>query len=627
MRTPSAAGSPFATGEPVRLRVRNTVEGTVSEHEVGPRALRLGRDAVCEIRLPSRFVSGQAAVVGRVDGTLTLRRIGQSVVTINGIAAPAGRQIELSVGDTIELTGQFVVHVVDDANPAQPVPQVPWRDAARRLKSRLHREFVEREKRDPVGRWDEARARQEIRKLIEEALADPAAETRESVRALASEGVYTRVVVRATLGSDHLPPPPKDLRVPSLDAAIDAEVERILAAIRPQEKGAEARFDRRAAVRVETLILEGASRTDGVTVRYTAQCHLLREMDHLILGRGPLELLLGHRSVLEVMVVGCDDVYVETGAGLVRTGLYFPSTERLEHVVGKLLDPLGRRVNALTPLVDGRTDEGFRLNAVVAPVALTGPYLTVRRFPEKALTIKDLIDKGTLSDQAAQILCAFVRCRKNLVISGGTSSGKTTLLNALSAFIGIDERIVTVEDSHELRIQRPHVVGLESVPKTIEGQNEIPLRDLVINALRMRPDRIIVGECRGREAFDMVQAMSTGHDGSMTTLHANNAAEAVQRLESMILTAQDLPLVAVRRQIASAVHVIVQIGRDAAGRRRVRQVTEVLGVDPDTHEVDLRDLFRAEGVDGRLAATGNLPSFVGDLVTQGVLQIEHFFTE
>jgi pilus assembly protein CpaF len=281
---------------------------------------------------------------------------------------------------------------------------------------------------------------------------------------------------------------------------------------------------------------------------------------------------------------------------------------------------MGRRVDRSSPLVDGRLPAGYRLNAVIDPVAVAGPYLTIRKFPERPFTIDDLVSRGTLTGQAAVFLGACVRARKNVLVAGGTGSGKTTLLNILASFIGPRERVVTIEDAAELRLQQEHVVTLETRPPNLEGAGEIGIRDLVRNALRMRPDRIIVGECRGAEAVDMLQAMNTGHAGSMTTLHANTAAEAVRRLEVMVLSALAIPLVAAREQIAGALDLVVHIGRLPSGARRVLQVSEVVGTDPDTSDVQLTDIFRLQDEQGGLVLTGRLPSFAHELVQLGLLE-------
>jgi pilus assembly protein CpaF len=280
--------------------------------------------------------------------------------------------------------------------------------------------------------------------------------------------------------------------------------------------------------------------------------------------------------------------------------------------------------------VDARLKDGSRVNAVIAPLAVSGPTLTIRKFPERKLIVDDLITKGAMSRTAAEFLRATVLGRRNILISGGTGTGKTTLLNCLSDFIPDKERIVTVEDTAELQLAKEHVVRLETKSANIEGTGEYSIRDLVKNALRMRPDRIVVGECRGPEALDMLQAMNTGHDGSLTTIHANNANDVILRLEVLVQMAADLPVESIRHQIASAVDIIVQLKRLHDGRRCVSQITEVAGINPVTGKLEMRDLFlmeEPESPSAKLQPTGRLPTFIGELIASGMLDLKTFYAD
>jgi pilus assembly protein CpaF len=296
-------------------------------------------------------------------------------------------------------------------------------------------------------------------------------------------------------------------------------------------------------------------------------------------------------------------------------------------IIERIVTLAGRRIDKSSPLVDARLADGSRVNAVIAPLAVSGPCLTIRKFPARKLRVQDLIDRNSLTPAAAEFLRAAVLARKNVVVSGGTGTGKTTLLNCLSDYIPDKERIVTIEDTAELQLKKPHVVRMETKPANVEGKGAYTIRDLVKNSLRMRPDRIVVGECRGPEALDMLQAMNTGHDGSMTTLHANSAEDAILRLEVLVQTGADLPVLSIHRQIASAVDVIVQLHRLRSGRRVVSQLAEVVGVDPDTGRVRTRDLFVTppDQPDAPLAPTGSLPTFIGDLLTAGEMKLELFY--
>ncbi len=344
---------------------------------------------------------------------------------------------------------------------------------------------------------------------------------------------------------------------------------------------------------------------------------LVRDVEADVLGLGPLERMLEDDSVTEIMVNSFEQVYVERRGHLTLTSSRFTSEAHLRRIIERIVSKVGRRIDESSPLVDARLADGSRVNAVVPPLAVDGSSLTIRKFSRTPLTIANLIELGTMSDQMAQLLHACVQARLNILVSGGTGTGKTTLLNVLSRFIPSNERIVTIEDAVELHLQQPHVVRLESRPANIEGSGEITIRDLVRNSLRMRPDRIVVGECRGGEALDMLQAMNTGHDGSISTLHANSPRDAMSRLETLVLMAgMDLPLRAIREQAASAVDLIVQIQRLRDGTRRIVNVTEVMGMEGDT--VVLQDIFRFDfgaGVDehgqfrGQAVPTGIRPRF------------------
>ncbi len=307
---------------------------------------------------------------------------------------------------------------------------------------------------------------------------------------------------------------------------------------------------------------------------------LCEEIVSSIIGLGPLQALLDDQSVSEIMVNSSREVYVERRGKLERTPVRFADDREVLDMVDRIIAPLGRRLDEQSPMVDARLKDGSRLNAIIPPLALRGPTVTIRKFPTRPLGVSDLVDNQTLSQEMAIFLEDCVRSRVSVVVSGGTASGKTTLLNVLSSFIPADERIITIEDAAELRLQQDHVVALETRPVNLEGCGEVGIRQLVRNALRMRPDRIIIGEVRAGEALDMLQAMNTGHDGSLTTVHANGPREALSRIETMVLMAGvDLPLRAIREQIASAVQIIVQIARGKDGARRVMQIAEVQGLE------------------------------------------------
>ena len=352
---------------------------------------------------------------------------------------------------------------------------------------------------------------------------------------------------------------------------------------------------------------------------------LVEELISEILGLGPIEPLLKDSSVTEVMVNGPDSIYIERKCRLQKTDVRFRNTEHLMHIIDRIVTAVGRRVDESSPMVDARLADGSRVNVIIPPLSLTGPCVTIRKFSKDVLTVDKMIEFGSFDQRMAEFLEDCVKGRLNIVVSGGTGSGKTTLLNVLSSYVPATERIVTLEDSAELQLKQDHVVTLETRPPNIEGEGEVTMRDLVRNALRMRPDRIIVGECRTGEALDVLQAMNTGHDGSMTTAHANSARDALSRLETMVLmSGMELPLRAIRSQIASAVDIIVQIARLRDGSRKIINIAEVTGMEGDI--ITLQDLFYFEnhGVDqdgritGAFLTSGLRPLCTEKLAMNGV---------
>jgi len=357
--------------------------------------------------------------------------------------------------------------------------------------------------------------------------------------------------------------------------------------------------------------------SNKIQLNFTEQCALVEALVADMLGLGPLEPLLADETISDIMVNGPKQVYVERRGKLELTDATFRDEPHLMNVCTKIVTRIGRRVDELHPLVDARLPDGSRVNIIISPLALDGAMISIRKFSKKTITLDLMVANGSISPAMATVLKVAVRCRLNILISGGTGSGKTTLLNALSQMIDRTERTVTIEDAAELQLQQPHVGRLETRPANLEGTGEITMRDLLKNALRMRPDRIIIGECRGEEAFDMLQAMNTGHDGSMSTIHANNPRDALTRLENMIgMTAANLPSRAIRSQIASAVQLVCQVNRMRDGQRRVTHITEVVGMEGEvitTHDL-FTFKFQSEGSDGKLRgsfqSTGIRPFFL-----------------
>jgi pilus assembly protein CpaF len=356
----------------------------------------------------------------------------------------------------------------------------------------------------------------------------------------------------------------------------------------------------------------------------TLRKQIFRDVLDELLGYGPIQPLLDDPDITEVMVNGSSRVYIERDGKLIKTNVKFQDDAHVMRIIEKIILPLGRRIDVDNPTVDARLPDGSRVNAVIPPVAIDGPSITIRKFATEKLTIEQLVAFGSITKEMAEFVQACVVSRLNVVISGGTGSGKTTLLNILSGFIPDDERIVTIEDAAELRLHQDHIVRLETKPPNLDGSGSVHIRELVRNSLRMRPDRIVVGECRGGEALDMLQAMNTGHDGSLTTLHANSPRDALSRLETMaLMSGLGMPLRVIREQIASAVDVVIQQTRMKDGSRKVSSVSEVVGMEGDT--IVMTDIFKFEQMGigdngeilGELAATGMRPMFMNRLEAHG----------
>ncbi|MDI9493837.1 MAG: CpaF family protein [Bacillota bacterium] len=382
-------------------------------------------------------------------------------------------------------------------------------------------------------------------------------------------------------------------------------------------------------------IIHDAVNKYGSEIHIAEKHRISHELYNEVTGLGPLEQLLEDDSITEIMVNGPEQIYIERNGKLCLSDVRFRDNEHVLNVIDKIVASVGRHVDEASPMVDARLQDGSRVNIVISPVSLNSPVITIRKFSKNPLTIKDLLRFNSLSFNMAAFLEACVKGRMNVVVSGGTGSGKTTLLNVLSGFIPNSERIITIEDAAELRLQQQHVITLESRPPNLEGKGQISIRDLVRNALRMRPDRIVVGEVRGGEALDMLQAMNTGHDGSLTTAHANSPRDLLSRLETMVLmSGMDLPVRAIREQIASAVDVIIQQSRMMDGTRKITEICEVTGMEGDV--IVTQELFRYETegeldasgkLKGRFLATGTVPLFMPRFIAGGVFVDSAWFSE
>ena len=373
------------------------------------------------------------------------------------------------------------------------------------------------------------------------------------------------------------------------------------------------------------LVVEHLCDTEDTFLNRNERDKLIDEVLDETFGLGPLEMLLKEPAISEIMINGPKNVFVENSGRLEKTNCKFRDDKHLMQIIDRIVSKVGRRVDEVCPMVDARLPDGSRVNAIIPPLALDGPSVTIRRFGSNPLKLEDLLNYKSMTPEMVMLLEGAMKAKLNIIISGGTGSGKTTLLNTLSSFISNDDRIVTIEDAAELQLQQDHIVRLETRPANIEGKGRISATDLVKNSLRMRPDRIIIGECRGAETLDMLQAMNTGHEGSLTTCHANTPRDAIARLETMIMMAGfEMPIRAMRTQISSAVDLIVQVNRLAGGPRKVTAITEVMGMEQDT--IVMQDIFKyvQEGVDengravGNFVSTGIRPTFVPRLESNGV---------
>ena len=401
--------------------------------------------------------------------------------------------------------------------------------------------------------------------------------------------------------------------------------EQLLMAMDLRRTDVQSMNDEELTKTVKTLIASIIKKIDKSLPPNLDREKLAKEILNEAVGLGPLEDFLADDSITEIMVNSYDTIFYESQGKLHRSDVTFSSDNAVLSVIERIISPLGRRIDESSPMVDGRLKDGSRINAIIPPLALKGPCLTIRKFAKKKLSIEDFVSFGSISHEMALFLRQAVQYRKNIIISGGTGSGKTTFLNVLSSFIPHDERIITVEDSAELKLDQPHVVSLEARPPNMEGKGAVVIRDLVKNCLRMRPDRIVVGECRGGETLDMLQAMNTGHDGSLTTVHANSPRDLISRLEVMVMMAgMELPEKAIREQISSAVHVVVQQSRFTDGTRKITHITEITGMETGVVQMQNIFIYKQHGIDadgnvvGMYKATGHIPEFYEALRQQGL---------
>ncbi|MBI5724277.1 MAG: Flp pilus assembly complex ATPase component TadA [Planctomycetes bacterium] len=608
--------------------------------KVGDDNITIGREDGNSVVLRSPFVSRTHARIFRDSGSYFVESLGSNGTIVTNKMIPARHRQKIEYGDEIRI-GEFSLYMMEPSIRRVKAGEkiTTPRKRVIEMEYKMHAELLERlnlRVTGQVGAADEqhvAMIKRNLADIITNYMAGVDAEMGDHlVRDFIWRTTITELSRRATgkmmysYGFENT-----DVLVAKNEEIVNRMVSDILSyfplRLRPH------------ALKEDVAMIEAdwekqmqrISKVVTPEVReYIIRRMLSKEIEDVVLGYGPLQDLLEMPNINEIMVVGKDKIYIEKDGALTNTGRSFFSDEIVESVIERIITPIGRRIDRSTPLVDARLPDGSRVNAVINPISLSGPALTIRKFARIPFTIDDLIERGTLTEATANFLRGCVTGRKNIIISGGTGTGKTTTLNVLSNFIPPEERIITIEDSAELQLPQEHLVRLETRPANIEGRGAYLIRDLVRNALRMRPDRLIVGECRGPEALDMLQAMNTGHDGSMTTLHANNPVDALLRLETMVLMAVEMPIRAIREQVAAAIHIIVQIVRLPDGARRISHISEIIGLDPETTRVMTEDIFvcRAlpgeHGDFGKLRHTGYIPVFAEDLIDKGMLGVEVF---
>jgi len=619
----------------MRVLVQNTLTNRQWLGFDGAAGFTVGRDESCDIKLDSRFISAVHARVERHDVTWEVEILpGVNTVQINDQDCAAGQKAVVRGTARLRLV-EYVLTLVDTEAASD---RSGVESALIELQNTLHANVLRRLDLRTAG-WIQGDQPMERVDQLNSAVDDLLlGEFRSQVFESQTTGLILRRAVRGRLSDWITQRIGKETKVSSvwhrlgvnedLEASVEQLVSRIAARCYIGEKklscaDAEDLVDTHFAAAVEEL----AADLLGNVRTYLIASYLKKLLYDIIFGLGPLEDLLRSPSINEIMVVMPSLIYIERNGRLMKVQQTFPSEEAVISTIERIVAPLGRRIDRSQPLVDARLRDGSRVNAIIEPLAVRGPCITIRKFPQIRVSVEDLIGWGSITASAVALLRACVKHRCNILVSGGTGSGKTTLLNVLSAMIPESERLVTVEDSAELRLQQEHVVTLETKPANAEGTGQYTIRDLVKNALRMRPDRVIVGECRGDESVDMLQAMNTGHHGSMTTIHANSAGDSISRLETMVLMGADIPLAAVRRQIAQAIHIIVHLERLPDGRRAVWQISEVIGLHPVSGEVQTRDIMAAREYNGVMAMrpTGFMPTFLEAMIDEGHLQLQSWF--
>ena len=608
--------------------------------EVEGNEVTIGREGKNHLVLRSPLVSKHQAVVRRANGKLSLENVGINSCMIGEREVMGGETADFSPGETVRIWPFTVTFESDEAAPISRVElEAHLRTLMSGLEMKVHQKLLERF--DLYELENNQLGNEESILLLEKHIEDVCREMRlfsEQNDPLLEEviGLTLRdyVINQLILESDDERFQSNRLTYNEFDVPAtlvperETELQNLLHFMRERLKLGE-QNDLSGRIRqtekhfseVFPLVRPHLHKE---LRRYLILRTLKKELKDTVFGFGPLQDLLRAPTITEIMVVRSDQIYVERDGVVELSGRRFISDKVTESIIERIVAQVGRRIDKSQPLVDARLPDGSRVNAIIPPLAVRGPCLTIRKFPAYRFTMDDMIDNSTITSSAAMFLRACVVDKRNILVSGGTGTGKTTMLNILSSFIPHRERIVTIEDTQELQLHQDHVVTLETKPANVEGTGEYTIRDLVRNSLRMRPDRILVGECRSGEALDMLQAMNTGHDGSMTTVHSNSSEEVIKRLEVLVLMAVDLPVQSIHRQIASALDLVVQITRLPGGRRVVTQISELAGYDAERKELVIHDIFNFRSGE-TLTPTGYLPGFVDSLIAKDLLKLEFLY--
>jgi len=607
-------------------------------------SISIGRDPANDVVLKSPLVSKRQAVVHRENGKLRLENIGINSCMIGSLELIGGEATEFKAGETVRIWPFTLTFEAEEAAPiGRAEMEAHLRSIMAGLELRVHQRLLERF--DLYELESNRVGDEESILVLERHIEDVCHELNlfdkqndallEEVIGLNLKDLLINQLIlesdRDELGGGIVTLTYNEFDIPAtLVPERETELENLMHFAR-ERLALETEPDLSAKIRAVESRFEKVfpllrPHLHDQLRRYLILRSLKKDLKDTVFGFGPLQDLLRAPTISEIMVVKSDQIYVERDGVVELSGRRFISDKVTESIIERIVAQVGRRIDKSQPLVDARLADGSRVNAIIPPLAVRGPCLTVRKFPVNRFTIDRLIDIGSITSSAAMFLRACVIDRRNILISGGTGTGKTTMLNVLSGFIPHRDRIVTIEDTTELQLHQDHVVTLETKPPNVEGAGAYTIRDLVRNALRMRPDRIIVGECRGAEALDMLQAMNTGHDGSMTTIHANNTDDVLKRLEVLVLMAVDLPVVSIQRQIASAIDIVVQISRLGSGRRAVTQISEVAGYDQERQQLTVLDIYNQR--DGKsLRPTGYMPTFVDSLIEKELLKLEFLYGE